>query len=150
VNNEGTIEHLVNPINGFQVAHEMARVGGIIRHNGPLSGMREHGFMYPTAKFYAHMSGDNAYEVLRAAVRLTGAPTPFDDPFFTIRPEGLALIDVAFELIVRKTRESPFVFPVDQLQCSASQALKSRLNSNMAEYSKRRLASDTTPALRVE
>ena len=33
VNNEGTIEHLVNPINGFQVAHEMTKVGGVIRHS---------------------------------------------------------------------------------------------------------------------
>ena len=28
VNNEGTIEHLINPINGFQVTHELLKPGG--------------------------------------------------------------------------------------------------------------------------
>jgi hypothetical protein len=35
INNEGTIEHLVNPINGFLVAHEMVKVGGVIRQWTP-------------------------------------------------------------------------------------------------------------------
>jgi hypothetical protein len=38
VNNEGTIEHLANPINGFHVAHDIAKVGAVIRHNFPLVG----------------------------------------------------------------------------------------------------------------
>jgi len=82
VNNEGTIEHLVNPINDFHVAHDLAKVGGVIRHAFPLIGWREHGFLYPTTKFYAHMVGDNGYEVLRAAATIHDA-TPFDDPPFS-------------------------------------------------------------------
>jgi hypothetical protein len=35
VNNEGTVEHFANPMNDFQVAHEIAKPGGVIRHNFP-------------------------------------------------------------------------------------------------------------------
>lgn len=43
VNNEGTIEHLINPINGFQVTHELLKPGGVAHHSVPLTGCREHG-----------------------------------------------------------------------------------------------------------
>ncbi len=69
INDEGTIEHLVNPINCFHVAHDMAKVGGVIRHSFPLIGWREHGFFYPTAKFCAYLVGDNGYELLQAEAR---------------------------------------------------------------------------------
>lgn len=82
VNNEGTIEHLANPLNGFRVAHDIAKAGGVIRHNFPLVGWTQHGFANLTSKFYAHLIGDNAYEVLRAEVTLS-EPTPFNDPLFT-------------------------------------------------------------------
>jgi hypothetical protein len=65
VNNEGTIEHLVNPINGFLVAHETVKVGGVVRHSLPLIGWRDHGFLCPTTKFYAHLVGVNGYEPLQ-------------------------------------------------------------------------------------
>ena len=81
VNNEGTIEHLVNPINSFQVAHEIAKVGGVIRQNFPFTGWREHGFFYGTTKFYAHWIGDNGYEKLSAIAVPTGQ-TPFADALF--------------------------------------------------------------------
>ena len=142
VNNEGTIEHLVNPINGFQVTHDMLKVGGIARHNGPLTGMRDHGFFYATPKFYAWMCGENGYEVLKAAVRLKGPPTPFECPLFTTKPPGLALVDVAFELMYRKTRDQPFVFPADHLQHGPARAIAQTLNVNMAAYASARLHAD--------
>ena len=114
VNNEGTIEHLVNPINGFQVAHEITKVGGVIRHTFPLIGWREHGFFYGTAKFYAHLLGDNGYEKLRAIAVPTGQ-TPFADALFeSIDLKGNPIpppivTDLIAELIVRKTSDRPFV-----------------------------------------
>ncbi len=83
VNDEGTIEHLVTPINCFHVAHDLVKVGGVIRHSFPLIGWREHGFFYPTTKFCAHLVGDNGYELLQADVQFTGH-TPFEDPFFKL------------------------------------------------------------------
>src|ERR1700732_352452 len=56
VNNEGAIEHLTNPINGFQVAHELLKPGGVAVHSIPLTGHRNHGLMHPTVKFYGNSS----------------------------------------------------------------------------------------------
>jgi SAM-dependent methyltransferase len=33
VNNEGTIEHLVNPLNALHVAHDIVKVGGVVYHS---------------------------------------------------------------------------------------------------------------------
>lgn len=48
VNNEGTLEHLANPINGFQVTHELLKIGGVARHSMPLTGWQNHGYFCST------------------------------------------------------------------------------------------------------
>jgi SAM-dependent methyltransferase len=65
-NNEGTIEHLINPINGFQVTHELLKPGGVARHSIPLSGHSEHGLLYPTRKFYDLLLRENGYEAIES------------------------------------------------------------------------------------
>jgi hypothetical protein len=136
ISNEGTIEHLVNPINAFHVAHEMAKVGGVIRHSFPLIGWRDHGFMNPTPKFYAHLVGDNDYELLRAVSAVTGR-TPFDDPLFKSidaidhRPAPVPdVVDIWGELIYRKTKDQPFTIPVDHLTGLNAEADRLRLIDN--------------------
>jgi SAM-dependent methyltransferase len=84
VNNEGTIEHLVNPVNGFQVAHELLKVGGIARHSIPLTGHREHGLVYPTIKFYTLIVGQNHYHLLRSDISIKQSELDFVDPRFRI------------------------------------------------------------------
>jgi hypothetical protein len=147
VNNEGTIEHLANPINGFHVAHDMARVGGVIRHSFPLIGWADHGFVNLTTKFYAHLVGDNAYEVLRL-LAIVSEPTPLNDPFFTTC-YGLADLDenrvqplppptitnIWGELVYRKTSDRPFVVPVDHVEGSNAGTIKRRLNENFGRIS---------------
>jgi hypothetical protein len=149
VNNEGTIEHLANPINGFHVAHDMARVGGVIRHNFPLIGWTEHGFTNPTTKFYAHLIGDNAYEVLMA-VATVSEPTPFNDPIFSTcyaadRSDGLTtksgiplpaiihaplVTNIWGQLVYRKTHDRPFTMPVDHVEGDDAKAVRQRLVDN--------------------
>lgn len=136
INNEGTIEHLVNPINGFHVAHEMAKVGGVIRHSFPLIGWREHGFFYPTTKFCAHLLGDNSYEVLRAAANIA-ACVPFEDPLFRQVTDSRGNVVTAppvtniwGELVYRKTHDQPFVIPVDHLTGPNADAARARLVDN--------------------
>jgi hypothetical protein len=145
INNEGTIEHLVNPINGFQVAHEMAKVGGVIRHSFPLIGWREHGFFYPTTKFCAHMVGDNAYELLKAGAMMT-EHTPFDDPFFKqvvdethmpIAPPKVT--NIWAELIYRKTSDRPFVIPVDHVGGPEAGTARRRLNEHHRQIARGRI-----------
>jgi hypothetical protein len=146
INNEGTTEHLVNPINGFHVAHDIVRVGGVIRHNVPLIGWPDHGFLYPTTKFYAHMIGDNGYELLKAKVFLTKA-TPFDDPMFKeiwdvelgdytdVKP---TITNLWGELVYRKTVDRPFMIPVDHVGGPAADAVRARLIESYSKLTRAR------------
>jgi hypothetical protein len=146
VSNEGTIEHLINPINAFHVAHEMGKVGGVIRHSFPLIGWRDHGFLYSTTKFYAHLVGDNGYELLRAAAVTTGR-TPFDDPFFKemidqdskpVAPPEVT--DIWGELVYRKTSDQPFVIPIDHLSGPNAGAVRHRLIENYRQVAQARIS----------
>jgi SAM-dependent methyltransferase len=141
VHNQGTIEHLVNPINGFHVAHDMVKPGGVIRHSGPLTGKTDHGFVYCTTKFYTHLQSANGYEVLSAEVWLQ-EPTPFADPLFRDAPGGLQIQNVGFEFIVRKTKDQAFVFPADHPFHGDGDAIGEQLNVNMGCYAGRRLSGD--------
>jgi len=152
VNNEGTIEHLANPINGFHVAHDMAKVGGVIRHNFPMVGWTHHGLANLTPKFFAHLVG--AYEVLKAVATLS-EPTPFDDALFTTfyaadRSDGLttrtgiplpAIIapplvsNIWGQLVYRKTSDRPFTMPVDHVEGADAEAIRQRLVENYRRQS---------------
>lgn len=70
VNDEGTIEHLSNPVNAFHVAHDLVKAGGVMRHSIPLSGWQTHGICYPSLKFYYILVASNRYDVLYARVEL--------------------------------------------------------------------------------
>jgi hypothetical protein len=142
VNNEGTLEHLAKPLNGFHVAHDIAKVGGIVRHNFPLIGWSQHGFANLTTKFYAHLVGDNAYEVLKVHATVTES-TPFDDPLFTTcsaltgDPENPirmipppAVTNIWGELVYRKIHDRPFVMPVDHVEGPNAVAVRERLAAN--------------------
>jgi hypothetical protein len=146
INNEGTIEHLINPINGFHVAHELAKVGGVIRHSFPLIGWREHGFCYPTTKFYAHMVGDNGYELLKAKALLTESE-PFDDALFKEVIEHLVgpverppVTNIWGELVYRKTSDRPFVIPIDHVGGSDAAKARLRLNENYRRLAQGRIS----------
>lgn len=125
INNEGTIEHLANPLNGFRVAHDVAKVGAVIRHNFPLVGWVEHGFANLTNKFYAHLVGDNGYEVLKAQATVSES-TVFDCPLFKTcvsltgdnanptKPIAPPMVtNIWGELVYRKIHDRPFAMPVD-------------------------------------
>jgi SAM-dependent methyltransferase len=147
VNNEGTIEHLVSPINGFQVTHELLKVGGIARHSIPLTGHRDHGFIYPTVKFYACMVGQNQYELLRSDILVGQSDLDFVDSRFRTLAEdgkplaknGIRLTDAWLVLVYRKTRPLEFRVPSDHLVVDDPEALAERLSGSFSAFSRMRL-----------
>jgi SAM-dependent methyltransferase len=146
VNNEGTIEHLINPINGFQVAHELLKVGGVARHSIPLTGFRDHGLIYPTVKFYAQMLGYNRYELLRSDIFVKQSKMDLGDPRFRWLTEdgkplanGIELTDAWLCLIYRKTRAAEFRVPFDHLNVTDTETLGERLSGTFSAYSRMRL-----------
>lgn len=138
VNDEGTVEHLVNPINCFHVAHDLARVGGVIRHSFPLTGWRDHGFFYPTTKFCAHLVGDNGYEPLMAEVQFS-KHTPFEDPLFKLIGPTPPVTDMWAFLAYRKVRDQPFVIPVDHVGGDRPTEARRQLRHHYDEVARRRL-----------
>jgi hypothetical protein len=146
VNNEGTIEHLINPINGFQVAHELLKVYGVARHSMPLTGHRDHGFVYPTIKFYGHLLGQNSYELLRATISVGQSPLDFiDSRFRVVRQDGtpvtddIQMTDAWLTLIYRKTQPAEFRVPYDHLLVDDPSALGERLSDTFSAFSRKRL-----------
>ena len=163
VNNEGTIEHLINPINGFHVAHELLKVGGVARHSAPLTGHRDHGMVYPTIKFYTTLLGENRYELLDGSISITSSPLEFCDDRFELRHgDGTPLEDASrhtltdawIQIIYRKTRPDAFRIPTDHLQLSPDvRAQAAQLASNFQVLAETRLGKDAvrgTDATRFE
>jgi SAM-dependent methyltransferase len=124
VNNGGTIEHLVNPMNGFQVAHELLKPGGVAHHSIPLTGWPEHGLFYPTSKFYDRLIWENAYEVLDRQVD----------------PDGP--VNQQLTITYRKRGTAPFRAPFDHLTGPDAYTLGAQLTNNWLAYSARRFNGD--------
>lgn len=143
VNNEGTIEHLVNPINGFHAAHDLTKLYGVIRHSMPLIGWKEHGFFYPTVKFYATLIGENRYELLQARMSIQSVNESFGDALVReIRDETggqrLAFADAWIHLAYRKTADKPFEIPADHLPLEAAGRIVEGLRKNYRKLARRR------------
>jgi SAM-dependent methyltransferase len=121
VNNEGTIEHLVNPINGFQVAHEFLKVGGVARHSMPLTGWQNHGYFCTTMKFHTHLMDANHYEFLVGKIFIYPSDTTIvEDPRFSVVDRNGATLkelppmsEAAVYLMYRKTSDRAFQIPSD-------------------------------------
>jgi hypothetical protein len=140
INNEGTIEHLVNPINGFQVAHEFLKVGGVARHSMPLSGWSDHGLFHPTSGFYEAMLNENRYELLesRGEVR----ERQYSDRLFSF---DAPIPDVWAHVIFRKQINDQFRPPADHLQSFGAGAVAARLSGNWNSFAAQRFNGETPP-----
>jgi SAM-dependent methyltransferase len=140
VNNEGTIEHLINPINGFQVAHELLKPGGVVRHSAPLSGWWDHGLFHPTSSFYLAILNENRYELLEALAEL-GPARPWDDQLFQL-VDRTATADLWGLITYRKQIDEPFRPPADHLMTARAGAIASRLAADWAAFTAHRFNGD--------
>jgi SAM-dependent methyltransferase len=140
VNNEGTIEHLINPINGFQVAHELLKPGGVARHSAPLTGCWDHGLFHPTSSFYLAMLNENRYELLDARAEVQSA-RPWPDELFKLAA-GAEIVDLWGAIVYRKQIDDGFRPPADHLRTAAAASIASRLAADWAAFSARRFNGD--------
>jgi len=81
VTNPGTTEHVINPVASFFAIHELTKPGGIMIHDTPVFGMRNHGLVNLTPKCWHTMIFFNDYEVLEGRVRMVD-PSHFDPANF--------------------------------------------------------------------
>jgi len=121
VTNFGTTEHVINQLNAFKVIHDLTAVGGIMIHELPAQGEVNHGFFAYQPKFFDRLAYSNGYDVLFFDFRWYeveyGLPddvqrltSRFADttqrPRFGASPSAVAVV-------LRKTRDAPFVPPLD-------------------------------------
>lgn len=152
VNNEGAIEHLINPINGFQVAHEILRVGGVAVHSIPLSGHTNHGLVNPTLKFYNRLLGANNYDLLMAEISIGQSQALADERFAVLDRQGhpmarrVDLISAWLRLAYRKTAAGEFRSPFSHWADDQSGPLADRISADYAAFARFRLSERGAPA----
>jgi hypothetical protein len=145
VNNEGAIEHLINPVNGFQVAHELLKVGGVAAHSIPLAGHTNHGLMYPTLKFYNRLIAANNYELLLSEISI-GRSQPHTDTRFILRDRHgrpferrVDYFNAWLHFGYRKTSAAEFRCPFSHWADDQSGPLADRINADYAAFAGHRL-----------
>jgi SAM-dependent methyltransferase len=146
VNNEGTIEHLINPINGFQVAHELLKVGGVAVHSIPLTGHCDHGLMQPTMKFYERLVGVNGYDLLLSEISIGQSQPDFAVRRFALRDQrgsplgrSVDMVDAWLHIAYRKNMPADFRAPFSHWNGDDTGELGERAAENARAFSRRRL-----------
>lgn len=133
VNNEGTTEHVCNQLVALQAAHDYCKQGGYITHSVPLMGWVDHGLMNATPKFWAILSGENQYKIVRARVVRCGEPHPLPEWYASWeRPDNFIYEDIWLHLILQKQGDKPFVAPLDHLEFDKDGTLAARLKESAA------------------
>jgi SAM-dependent methyltransferase len=141
VNNEGTIEHLANPMNGLHVAHDLVKVGGVVHHSMPMLGHRKHGLFNATPKLWSELMLANNYQPLQAYIDFQEDDVSFGYTGFTVRdsagqPCTMARASNAWiTLVYRKTRDAPFVIPTDHLLFPLGSVVAANLKRNFDQWS---------------
>jgi hypothetical protein len=62
--NWGSTEHVANQDNAFRVIHDLTKLGGMMLHFVPSSGLMTHGLVNCTMRFFWHLCRENRYEVI--------------------------------------------------------------------------------------
>lgn len=114
VTNFGTTEHIINQYLGLKTVHDLAKVGGIMYHELPLSGFHMHGYFSYNPLLFIQLAEANRYEVVMQAYGK-------NDRDFVLAPEAMRLngyvdegwYDLGIEFIFRKTADTPFCVPLE-------------------------------------
>ncbi len=153
VNDEGTIEHLANPMNALHVAHELVKVGGVVHHSVPMLGHRKHGLFNATPKMWSELMLANHYQPLEAFIDFQEDDLSFNYPGFTVRDSNkrpwteARASNAWIELSYRKTRDAPFVIPTDHLLFPLGGVVADHLGRNFGQWSAARPIAQVDAAL---
>lgn len=140
VTNFGTTEHLINQYQAFKTMHELAKPGGLIYHDLPLSGYHEHGYFSYNPLFFRQLALANDYNVILERYSNGGTTRA---PAFMLE-NGYSLpdyFDCGIEFILQKTSAAGFRMP---LETSTSLAVSDSLCGDHSPYGN----VDFTPAAR--
>lgn len=70
VTNHGTTEHVLNQLNCFKIAHDLAARGGLMIHTVPFLSYVDHGYFNYQPSFFVDLAKANGYEMLGMWIRV--------------------------------------------------------------------------------
>lgn len=118
VTNCGNTEHVINQFNCFRVMHDLAKVGGVMYHQVPVSGYSAHGFFKYNPRFFSLLAAANGYNLLHSHAESTGGTS--DGPPGPDTPDNLERWravyrsdDAGLRIALRKVRFRSFRPPLD-------------------------------------
>jgi hypothetical protein len=118
--NTGTTEHVANQDNAFRVIHDLAKVGGLMIHEVPGSGMLTHGLFGYNLQFFWLLCRENAYEVIFLKI-YSHPPVAIADNIFANNiqfsdAQHVSITEApvfSIRAALRKKNDRPFVTPLD-------------------------------------
>jgi hypothetical protein len=113
VTNFGTTEHLINQYQAMKTAHELAKPGGIIYHDLPLTGYHDHGYFSYNPPFFMHLAEANRYRVVMQHYSKGRTPTLASASMIANGYPDPSYHDYAIEFIFQKTSADAFRMPLD-------------------------------------
>jgi hypothetical protein len=132
VTNFGTTEHLINQFQAIRTMHELAKVGGLIWHELPLSGYHMHGYFSYNPLLFQHLAVANGYRVViqnyAKSLKETAAPAAMTSNGY---PDN-GYFDCGVEFCFQKTSDEAFRMP---LETSTSLGLNKSLWGDDSPYS---------------
>lgn len=122
--NFGTTEHLINQLNAFAVMHDALKVGGVMFHQLPSLGWRDHGYFCYHATFLRDLAQANGYEVLdqwhtpAGEISLEGLDLrdplrPGEPGSAVLAPGDLRMGSFNLNFVVRKRVSAPFAVALE-------------------------------------
>ena len=115
--NNGTAEHIFNIAQVFKTIHEHCAAGGVMIHDGPLSGWIDHGFYTPQPTLYFDLAEVNGYEILDVYIAGKGSDEIFqvskrEDVHAFAGDERFPKNPMLFTVLKKASQESPFRVPM--------------------------------------
>jgi len=113
VTNFGTTEHVINQYQSMKTIHDLAKPGGIIYHDVPMSGYLYHGYFSYSPVFFFDLAAANAYRVVMQSYSKNPHPTDAAKYMTEHGYPDKSYYDCGIEFIFEKLLPSPFHTPLE-------------------------------------
>jgi len=113
VTNFGTTEHVINQYQSMKTIHDLAKPGGIIYHDIPMSGYHDHGYLSYHPRFFFDLALANTYRVVMQSYCKNDCPTNTPEYMTENGFSDKSDYDCGMEFIFQKTSAATFRMPLE-------------------------------------
>jgi len=115
--NNGTAEHVFDICQFFRTVHDLAAVGGLMVHEAPFTGWKNHGFYTLQPTLFADLAAANGYEMVSCVICQSFST----EHRILADPNEAAAVPMEQALLIvhmRKRRDAPFAVPMQGFYAS--------------------------------